>query len=85
MNHSWLMNGLQSCSFKWKMSKRMPKTLSSFIEEAQKHIIIEVLYFIENTHSTKEESKRIAIDDPSRPTHGRSERPYPNKGKKKYV
>lgn len=34
----------------------MPKTLSGLMEEAQKHTIVEVLYFIRNTHSNNEEA-----------------------------
>lgn len=64
------------------MSKWMPKTLSSLIKEAQKHIITEALYFTENTHSTKEDTRRAALEGPSRPIQRRSERLNLNKGKK---
>lgn len=42
------------------MSKRMPKTLLSLMEEAQKQIIAETLYFTGDTLSFKEEVKRTA-------------------------
>lgn len=47
------MNGLQPSTFKWEISKIMSKTLSSLLEEAQKHIIAEALYYIGDTRSDK--------------------------------
>lgn len=48
------MNNLQPGSFKWEMSKKMPKTLLGLVEETQKYTIAKALYFTGHTCFTKE-------------------------------
>lgn len=60
---------------------RTLKTLLGLIEESQKHIITEALYFTKDTHSSKEDVQK-AKGGPSRPSQGRPTRSHLNRGKK---
>lgn len=60
----------------------MPKTISVFMEKAQKQTIIEALYLTGDTHSTKEDIRKVVPGGPLRPLQARLKRPCPDKGKK---
>lgn len=75
------MNDLQLGTFKWEMSKKMSKTLSSLMKEAQRHTIAEALYYTKDTRSSRHETKKKE-GGPLGPHQPKPPRSTPNRGKK---
>lgn len=75
------MNGLQLCTFKWEISKKMLKTLSGLMKEAQRQTIVEALYYTKDTYFSRPEARK-SEGGPSRLPQLRSPKSSLNKGKK---